>query len=78
MTQQNVDTRWTLQQIEDYHQVYPRYVKAAEVINKVLEAASKPLAQKAIIQHEPNPFPVLLKKLCVKRKPAATMTRLDK
>ena len=68
MTQQNVDTRWTLQQIEDYHQVYPRYVKAAEVINKVLEAASKPLAPKAIIQARAKSVPSFTEKALRKKK----------
>ena len=62
------DHQWAHQQIEAYRLLYPRYAKTAQVLQQVLEKATKQFAAQAIIQTRPKAIPSFAEKAIRKKK----------
>ena len=54
---QDQEHKWAHQQIEAYRQVYPRYAKTAQVLQQILEKATRQFTPQAIIQTRPKSIP---------------------
>ena len=65
---QDQEHKWAHQQIEAYRQVYPRYAKTAQVLQQILEKATKQFAPQAIIQTRPKSIPSFAEKAICKKK----------
>jgi len=63
-----LEDQWPNQQIEAYGQVYPRYAKTAQVLQQILEKATKQFAPQAIIQTRPKSIPSFAEKAIRKKK----------
>ena len=62
------DQDWARAQIEAYRQVSPRYARAAQVLQLVLEQATQQLGAQAIIQTRPKTIPSFAEKAIRKKK----------
>jgi ppGpp synthetase/RelA/SpoT-type nucleotidyltranferase len=67
-TSQDQDRQWARQQIEAYRQVYPRYTRTAQVLQQILEIATKQIAPLAILQTRPKAIPSFAEKAIRKKK----------
>ena len=62
------DRQWACEQIDAYGQVYPRYTRMAQVLQQVLDKASKQIAPLAILQTRPKAIPSYTEKAIRKKK----------
>ncbi len=67
-TDPDQDHQWAQQQIEAYRQVYPRYTRMAQVLQQVLDKATKQIAPLAILQTRPKAIPSYAEKAIRKKK----------
>ena len=65
---QDQERKWAHQQIEAYRQVYPRYAKTAQVLQQILEKATRQFTAQAIIQTRPKTIPSFSEKAIRKKK----------
>ena len=68
MPSKETNNQWASQQIDAYRQLYPRYAKTAQVLQQILEKATKQLAAQAIIQTRPKSIPSFAEKAIRKKK----------
>ena len=62
------DHQWAQEQIEAYRQAYPRYTRMAQVLQQVLDKATKHIAPLAILQTRPKAIPSYAEKAIRKKK----------
>lgn len=62
------DHQWAREQIEAYRQTYPRYTRMAQVLQQVLDKATKHIAPLAILQTRPKAIPSYAEKAIRKKK----------
>ena len=67
-TNPDQDQQWASQQIEAYRQVHPRYARMAQVLQKILDKATRRIAPLAIIQTRPKAIPSYAEKAIRKKK----------
>ena len=68
MTSTESDKQWSSEQIAAYSQVYPRYIRMAQVLQQVLEKAARQCAPLAILQTRPKAIPSFAEKAIRKKK----------
>lgn len=62
------DHQWAQEQIEAYRKAYPRYTRMAQVLQQVLDKATKHIAPLAILQTRPKAIPSYAEKAIRKKK----------